>query len=164
MILDTRKTLPGWRILDKYAVRCGGGVNHRVGLHDGILIKDNHLAALGFGKKDIRRALESARALVGPDVPLEIEVENLGELEEALACKPDIVLLDNMSLHEVREAVRRRNEWSPSTLLETSGGVILTTVRNLAETGVDRISIGALTHSAPALDIALDFELVSGEW
>jgi nicotinate-nucleotide pyrophosphorylase (carboxylating) len=163
-ILDTRKTLPGWRRLEKYAVRCGGGFNHRVGLYDGILIKDNHLVALGKGKKEIRRALDLARARAAAGVPVEIEVENLDELDEALGCLPNLVLLDNMSLQEIREAVRRRHAMAPSTLLEVSGGVTLATVRDLAETGVDRISIGALTHSAPTLDIALDFERKSIEF
>jgi nicotinate-nucleotide pyrophosphorylase (carboxylating) len=157
-ILDTRKTLPGFRLLGKYAVRCGGGHNHRAGLHDGILIKDNHLVALGLGQKDIRMALEAARQLAGSAVPLQIEVENLEELDEALWCQPDIVLLDNMSIKQVSEAVKRRDAVAPATLLEASGGVTLATVRDFAETGVNRISIGALTHSAPALDIALDYE------
>jgi nicotinate-nucleotide pyrophosphorylase (carboxylating) len=154
-ILDTRKTTPGWRLLEKYAVRCGGGHNHRMGLYDGILIKDNHLAALGG---DVVRAVESARAKLGETLPLEIEVDTFEQLERALTCKPDMILLDNMSPEQLREAVRRRNEKAPGVLLESSGGVTLETVRARAETGVDRISIGALTHSAPALDIALDYE------
>jgi nicotinate-nucleotide pyrophosphorylase (carboxylating) len=155
-ILDTRKTTPGWRLLEKYAVRCGGGHNHRMGLYDGILIKDNHLAALGG---DVVRAVEAARAKLGETLPLEIEVDTLEQLERALTCKPDMILLDNMSPEQLREAVRRRNEKAPEVLLESSGGITLENVRAVAETGVDRISIGALTHSAPALDIALDYEM-----
>jgi nicotinate-nucleotide pyrophosphorylase (carboxylating) len=156
-VLDTRKTLPGWRLLEKYAVRCGGGHNHRLGLYDGVLIKDNHLAAIGRGIKEIRKAVEAARAVVGPNMPVEVEVDDLDELDEALRCGPDIVLLDNMPPDQLREAVQRRDSLSPRTRLEASGGVTLTTVRAIAETGVDRISIGALTHSSPALDIALDY-------
>ncbi len=156
-ILDTRKTLPGWRLLEKYAVRCGGGHNHRVGLFDGVLIKDNHLSALGHGRKEIRIAVEAARSLHGPKVPVEIEVESLAELDEAFPCGPDIVLLDNMALEAMREAVRRRDAVAPKVLLEASGGVTLATIRAIAETGVDRVSVGALTHSAAALDIALDY-------
>jgi nicotinate-nucleotide pyrophosphorylase (carboxylating) len=156
-VLDTRKTLPGWRLLEKYAVRCGGGHNHRVGLFDGVLIKDNHLSALGHGKKEIRVAVEAARRLHGQAVPVEIEVDTLAELDEALRCGPDIVLLDNMPPDALREAVRRRDALAPKVRLEASGGVTLATVRAVGETGVDRVSIGALTHSAPALDIALDY-------
>jgi nicotinate-nucleotide pyrophosphorylase (carboxylating) len=154
-ILDTRKTTPGWRLLEKYAVRQGGGHNHRMGLYDGILIKDNHLAALGPGKA-ITQAVRSARDHAGHTVPLEIEVDSLEQLDEALRCGPDIVLLDNMPPEQMREAVRRRNAAAPGVLLEASGGVTLATLRAIAETGVDRVSIGALTHSAVALDIALD--------
>jgi nicotinate-nucleotide pyrophosphorylase (carboxylating) len=163
-IFDTRKTTPGWRLLEKYAVRCGGGQNHRMGLYDGILVKDNHLAALGFGKdafKNLMVALhvrhESGMLGRGSLPPLEIEVENLEQLGWAIACIPHFILLDNMSLDQLREAVRARNEKAPQILLEASGGVTLDTVRAIAETGVDRISVGALTHSAPALDIALDY-------
>jgi nicotinate-nucleotide pyrophosphorylase (carboxylating) len=156
-VLDTRKTLPGWRLLEKYAVRCGGGHNHRVGLFDGVLIKDNHLSALGLGRKKFRHAVEAARALHGSAVPIEVEVEGLPELDEALGCAPDIVLLDNMPPDQLREAVRRRDAVTPRVLLEASGGVTLATIRAIAETGVDRVSVGALTHSAPALDIALDY-------
>ena len=156
-VLDTRKTLPGWRLLEKYAVRCGGGHNLRMGLFDGVLIKDNHLAALGLGKKEIRTAIDAARRLHGPAVPIEVEVDNLAELDEALRCGPDIVLLDNMPPELMREAVRRRDAVAPRVRLEASGGVTLATVRAIAETGVDRVSVGALTHSAPALDIALDY-------
>jgi len=156
-ILDTRKTLPGWRLLEKYAVRCGGGLNHRFGLFDGVLIKDNHLWALDPAHKAIRVAVEAARRRHGSGVPVEIEVDNLAELDEALACAPDIVLLDNMPPEQMREAVQRRNATAPRVKLEASGGVTLATVRAIAETGVDRMSVGALTHSSPALDIALDY-------
>ena len=154
-ILDTRKTTPGWRLLEKYAVRMGGGVNHRMGLFDAILIKDNHLAGL---KADLRKAVEMARAYPGNSgLPAEVEVDSLGQLEDALAVRAEIVLLDNMNLDELRAAVARRDAVAPSVLLEASGGVNLFTVRDIASTGVDRISVGALTHSAPALDIALDY-------
>jgi nicotinate-nucleotide pyrophosphorylase (carboxylating) len=156
-VLDTRKTLPGWRLLEKYAVRCGGGHNHRIGLFDGVLIKDNHLWALGQNRKEIRQAVEAARGAHGSEVPLEIEVDNLVELEEALRCRPDIVLLDNMPPDQMRTAVSLRDQIAPTVQLEASGGVTLSTVRAIAETGVDRVSVGALTHSSPALDIALDY-------
>lgn len=154
-ILDTRKTLPGWRLLEKYAVRMGGGANHRLGLFDGILIKDNHLHGLGG---DVRRAVEAARGYSGnAGLPVEVEVESLEQLEQALGVHADIVLLDNMTLDQLRAAVARRDAVAPGVLLEASGGVNLATVRDIAATGVDRISVGALTHSAPALDIALDY-------
>jgi nicotinate-nucleotide pyrophosphorylase (carboxylating) len=156
-LLDTRKTTPGWRLLEKYAVRCGGGHNHRLGLYDGVLIKDNHLAALGPSLDPVAEAVRLARARHGSTVPLEVEVDSLAQLDRALPMRPDIVLLDNMSLADLREAVRRRNATAAGVLLEASGGVNLTTVRAIAETGVDRISVGALTHSAVALDIALDY-------
>lgn len=161
-ILDTRKTTPGWRVLEKYAVRQGGGHNHRQGLFDGVLIKDNHLAALasqGNRLPAIAQAVELARQRVGRTVPLEIEVESLDQLDAALPRRPDIVLLDNMGTRDMAEAVKRRNAVAPEVRLEASGGVTLETVRAIAETGVDRISVGALTHSAPALDIALDYLL-----
>jgi nicotinate-nucleotide pyrophosphorylase (carboxylating) len=157
-ILDTRKTTPGWRLLEKYAVRCGGGHNHRIGLYDGILIKDNHLAALGGGPAAVTDAVRKSRQQVGHSVAIEVEVEDFAQLDAALAECPDIILLDNMSLEQMREAVRRRNAAAPDVKLEASGGVTLQTVRAIAETGVERISVGALTHSAPALDIALDYE------
>jgi nicotinate-nucleotide pyrophosphorylase (carboxylating) len=154
-VLDTRKTTPGWRILEKYAVRCGGGTNHRMGLFDGILIKDNHLAGLCG---DVGKAVEQARAYPGnAGLPVEVEVDTLEQLEVALAVRADIVLLDNMTLEQLRLAVTRRDAVASGVLLEASGGVNLTTVRDIAATGVDRISVGALTHSAVALDIALDY-------
>jgi nicotinate-nucleotide pyrophosphorylase (carboxylating) len=163
-ILDTRKTLPGWRLLEKYAVRQGGGHNHRLGLYDAILIKDNHLAyaaACGskspslkkYGLSDIVRRVSKES-----DLTIEIEVDTLEQLDEVLPARPNIVLLDNMTLDQMREAVRRRNAVAPEVALEASGGVNLQTVRGIAETGVDRISVGALTHSAMALDIGLDYE------
>jgi len=161
-ILDTRKTLPGWRLLQKYAVRCGSGHNHRMGLYDGMLVKDNHLAALGSTSTEAFRSLYQQVLLINPywdrKVPLEIEVESLEQLELAWACLPDIVLLDNMSPEQMRQAASRRNAVGSKALLEASGGITLANVRAVAETGVDRISVGALTHSAPALDIALDYE------
>jgi nicotinate-nucleotide pyrophosphorylase (carboxylating) len=157
-ILDTRKTLPGWRLLEKYAVRQGGGHNHRLGLYDGILIKDNHLAARGQSARAVAEQAQAWRNQRQQLVPLEIEVDTLDQLDDVLGCRPDIVLLDNMTPEQLREAVRRRNDQAPGVLLEASGGVTLATVRAVAETGVDRVSIGALTHSAPALDIALDYQ------
>jgi nicotinate-nucleotide pyrophosphorylase (carboxylating) len=157
-ILDTRKTTPGYRPLEKYAVRCGGGHNHRMGLYDGILIKDNHLASLGPDPEVITTILRTIRFQVGAGVSIEIEVDSLEQVERALNGKPNIILLDNMPLDQLREAVRQRNEAAPDVQLEASGGVNLGTVRSIAETGVDRISVGALTHSAAALDIALDYQ------
>jgi nicotinate-nucleotide pyrophosphorylase (carboxylating) len=148
-ITCTRKTTPGLRALEKYAVRCGGGINHRYGLDDAILIKDNHIAACG----GIGPALQRAKAAAGHLVKIEIEVDTLAQLDEALPYAPDVVLLDNFSLDDLRLAVIRAKR---QVLLEASGGVTLETVRAIAETGVDVISSGALTHSAPVLDIGLD--------
>jgi nicotinate-nucleotide pyrophosphorylase (carboxylating) len=156
-VLDTRKTMPGWRVLEKYAVRCGGGDNHRMGLDSAILIKDNHLAALGSGAQAVSEAVKRARAAHGTSIPIEVEVDTLQQLDVALAEKPDVVLLDNMKPDEMREAVRRRAALAPGVKLEASGGVTLATLRAIAETGVDRVSVGALTHSAPALDVGLDY-------
>ncbi len=156
-ILDTRKTTPGWRLLEKYAVRGGGGVNHRVGLYDAILIKDNHIAGID-GPNPVRRAVELARAYPGNEgLSVEVEVDSIAQLREVLEAKPEIVLLDNMSVTQMRQCMSIRDRLSPSTLLEASGGVTLESLRAIAETGVDRISIGALTHSAPAFDIGLDY-------
>jgi nicotinate-nucleotide pyrophosphorylase (carboxylating) len=155
-ILDTRKTTPGWRLLEKYAVRCGGGHNHRMGLFDGILIKDNHLAATA-GQFDIAAAAIKAKEFTRGAVPIEVEVDTLAQLRQVLSVKPSIVLLDNMTPEQLCSAVAIRNEIAPGVQLEASGGVTLATVRAIALTGVDRISVGALTHSAPALDIALDY-------
>jgi nicotinate-nucleotide pyrophosphorylase (carboxylating) len=160
-ILDTRKTTPGWRALEKYAVRCGGGQNHRMSLNDAILIKDNHLAFLASGGDPIGLAVKLAREGAPKGTKfIEVEVDTLEQLDRALEVKPDIILVDNLGPEKLAEAVRRRNDRAPGVLLEASGGVNLSTVRALAETGVDRISVGALTHSAPALDIGLDFDRV----
>ncbi len=148
-IVCTRKTTPGLRALEKYAVRCGGGTNHRFGLDDAILIKDNHVAACG----GVGRALERARAGAGHLMKIEVEVDSLHQLDEAVPFGPDVIMLDNFSLADLAEAVRRVAGRIP---LEASGGVTLSTVRAIAETGVDAISVGALTHSAPVLDIGLD--------
>ena len=148
-IIDTRKTTPGLRLLEKYAVRCGGGSNHRFGLDDAVLIKDNHVAACGGVAEAVRRA----RAHVGHMVKIEVEVDTLAQLHAALAERPDIVMLDNFSLDDLAEAVRIADR---RVTLEASGGVNLRTVRAIAQTGVDLISVGALTHSAPVLDIGLD--------
>jgi len=157
VLLDTRKTTPGWRMLEKYAVRMGGGTNHRMGLYDGILIKDNHLSGVGNVEYPITDAIRQTRAAYGDSLPIEIEVDTLIQLEEALSSKPDIVLLDNMTPEQLRLAIKRRDAVSPKTLLEASGGVTLETVRSIVESGVDRVSVGALTHSATALDIGLDY-------
>ncbi len=161
-IYDTRKTTPGWRALEKYAVRCGGGRNHRFGLYDAVLIKDNHLAwlqaAAGPGAADpIMTAVTAARAQAPAGTVVEVEVDSLDQFDVALRCGPDLILVDNLSPSQVAEAVRRRDAVAPRILLEASGGVTLANVADLAATGVDRISVGALTHSAPALDLALDF-------
>jgi len=154
-ILDTRKTTPGWRTFEKYAVACGGGQNHRFGLFDLVLIKDNHLAALRAEKPNpIAAAVERARAKY-PNLKVEVEADKLDQVRQALDAGADIVLLDNMSLGELGNAVRLARG---RARLEASGGVNLQTVRAIAETGVDFISVGALTHSARAVDIALDFE------
>jgi nicotinate-nucleotide pyrophosphorylase (carboxylating) len=151
VITDTRKTTPGLRALEKYAVRCGGGVNHRFGLDDAILIKDNHVAAAGGVAAAIRRA----KAAAGHLVKIEAEVDSLAQLDETLAERPDVIMLDNFSLADLAAAVARAKG---EVVLEASGGVTLQTVRAIAETGVDVISVGALTHSAPVLDIGLDAE------
>ncbi len=158
-ILDTRKTLPGIRELQKYAVRCGGGTNHRMGLFDAVLIKDNHLAWWsGDGEKTLANAVVTARQAVSPEVIIEIEVDSLDQFSDAIQGDPDIVLLDNMNLDQLREAVSLRNQYKPAVQLEASGGVNLDTITDIAATEVDRISIGALTHSAVALDIGFDWK------
>lgn len=149
-ISDTRKTMPGLRALDKYAVRVGGGMNHRFGLYDAVLIKDNHLAAVG----DIAEAVTAARAKVRPGVMIEVEVVSLEQLAQVLQTDADRILLDNMGPELLRQAVEMADG---RITLEASGGVTLENVRLLAETGVDIISVGWITHSAPQLDIALDF-------
>lgn len=157
-IYDTRKTTPGWRILEKYAVRSGGGCNHRRGLFDAVLIKDNHRVLLQRQGKRLADAVAAARAAVATGVPVILEVDQLEQLDEALFASPDVILLDNMNVEQLREAVRRRGRYTPHIPLEASGGVGLHNIRAIAETGVDRVSIGALTHSAAALDVSLDFE------
>ncbi|WP_345785285.1 carboxylating nicotinate-nucleotide diphosphorylase, partial [Roseisolibacter sp. H3M3-2] len=151
-ILDTRKTTPGWRKLEKFAVRAGGGMNHRLDLASAVLIKDNHLAAVDG---DVAFAVRRARDLAPDGARVEVECDTLPQVEAALAAGADVVMLDNMTLGAMREAVRL---CEGRAITEASGGVRLETVREIAETGVHWISVGALTHSAPALDLALDFE------
>jgi nicotinate-nucleotide pyrophosphorylase (carboxylating) len=154
VVRDTRKTTPGLRDLEKYAVRCGGGENHRLGLGDAALVKDNHVAAAG----GIRPAVDAVRA-AAPAVPLEVECDTLDELRDALAADVELILLDNMSLEDLRAAVALRNDrpaGSPPVRLEASGGLRLADARDVALTGVDYLAVGALTHSSPALDLGLD--------
>jgi nicotinate-nucleotide pyrophosphorylase (carboxylating) len=152
-VLDTRKTLPGWRVLDKYATAVGGAVNHRLGLYDGVLIKDNHVAAAG----GVAAAVRAARAAAPPGLRLEVEVESAEQAEEALAAGAEWLLLDNRSLDELRALAARFRD---RAVLEASGGVTLANVRAVAETGVHYVSAGALTHSAPAADLALEISRV----
>jgi nicotinate-nucleotide pyrophosphorylase (carboxylating) len=147
VILDTRKTTPGWRVLEKCAVRCGGGTNHRTGLYDMVLIKDNHIAAAG----SIPAAIERCRS---SRLPMEVETQTLADVEEAIAAGAKRILLDNMTVSQMRKAVALARG---RATLEASGGVNLSNVRRVAQAGVDYISVGAITHSAPAADIALDF-------
>lgn len=154
-IVDTRKTTPGLRSLDKQAVRDGGGSNHRLGLFDGVMIKDNHIAALG-GDRALGEAVARARRDIPHTVKIEVEVANLDQLRLALESGAEIIMLDNMSVEMMRAAVAIT---AGRAILEASGGITLATVRAVAETGVDLISVGALTHSAPALDISLDLQL-----
>jgi nicotinate-nucleotide pyrophosphorylase (carboxylating) len=149
-VRDTRKTTPGLRQLEKYAVRCGGGINHRMGLGDAALVKDNHVAAAG----GITAAIQAVRA-AAPDLPLEVECDDLGQVRDALAAGAGLILLDNMGLADLRAAVALARR-CPETRLEASGGLRLDTARAVAETGVDFIAVGALTHSSPALDLGLD--------
>jgi nicotinate-nucleotide pyrophosphorylase (carboxylating) len=151
-ILDTRKTTPGWRLLEKYAVRAGGGTNHRLSLSSAVLIKDNHLAAVDG---DVGIAVRRARELAPAGTKIEVECDRLEQVEAALAARADIIMLDNMTPAEMARGVALVNG---RAITEASGGVALDSVRRIAETGVDWISVGALTHSAPALDLALDFE------
>ncbi len=151
-ILDTRKTTPGWRLLEKYAVRAGGGTNHRQDLSSAVLIKDNHLSALDG---DVELAIRRARDLVPPGIKVEVECDTLDQVRAAVGGKADIILLDNMPPAKMREAV---DLIAGQAIVEASGGVRLDTVREIAESGVDWISVGALTHSAKALDLGLDFE------
>lgn len=149
-IVDTRKTIAAHRMLDKYAVTCGGGQNHRMGLYDGVLIKDNHIAIAG----SITLAVERARAVTPLLTKIEVECDTLAQVREAIAARADMILLDNMSLEQIKEAVALTRIANIAT--EASGNVSLSTVRNIAQTGVDYISVGKLTHSAPAVDIGLD--------
>ena len=171
-ILDTRKTTPGWRRIEKYAVACGGGGNHRMGLYDAVMIKDNHIAMYGnhIDNHDlsVSQAVELAQKWIaenharlpnGKDTVIQIEVDRIEQLEIALTANPDIVLLDNMTTQQLSECVALRNSEKPKVLLEASGGVNLDTVAAIAATGVERISIGALTHSATNFDIGLDWKL-----
>ena len=164
-IYDTRKTVPGWRLLDKYAVRMGGGWNHRTGLYDAILVKDNHLAALRAAGLGPDAAVRRARAFVEKTFPpsrsqsmvVEIEIDSFAQLAAVLAAGPDVVLLDNMHVDELVRCVAERNRLAPQVVLEASGGIRPETVPAIAATGVDRVSTGWPTHHAPWLDIALDW-------
>jgi nicotinate-nucleotide pyrophosphorylase (carboxylating) len=164
-IYDTRKTTPGWRRLEKYAVRQGGGRNHRTGLFDAVLIKDNHLAQAADQGMSPATAVAKAREFLHqflakqetPHIPVEIEVDTLDQFSAVLPMNPEIILLDNMTIEQLQSAVERRNAAGANCELEASGGVSLNTIRAIAEAGVDRISVGALTHSATSLDIGLDW-------
>ena len=153
-ILDTRKPTPGWRALEKYAVACGGGTNHRVGLHDQLMIKDNPLAVVGG---DVAEAIRLARE-ASPELKIEVEADTVDQAQRAAVAGADMILLDNMNCDELRAAIRRIDR---RARIEASGGVTLETAREIAETGVDFISVGALTHSAPSGDIARDFDPVA---
>jgi nicotinate-nucleotide pyrophosphorylase (carboxylating) len=165
-ICDTRKTIPGLRTLQKYATRCGGALLHRIGLFDAVLLKDNHLGAFEAGTLTARVRRASIAARVAGEISfVECEVDSLGQLDELLSLEKgvlDMILLDNMDPATLAEAVRRRNARASGVLLEASGGVTLATVRAIAESGVDRISVGAITHSAPAVDIGLDMRTEAG--
>jgi nicotinate-nucleotide pyrophosphorylase (carboxylating) len=150
-IYDTRKTIPGWRELDKYAVRCGGGSNHRMGLYDAVLLKDNHWAA----GQDVEAGVRASRRLYR-GIVVEVEADDLSQVERALEIGADIILLDNMKPARLRRAIALIRSRNPATQIEISGGVSLSTIRSLAKLGPDRISIGRITHSAPALDLGLD--------
>ncbi|MTI18704.1 carboxylating nicotinate-nucleotide diphosphorylase [Rhodobacteraceae bacterium RKSG542] len=152
-VVCTRKTTPGLRAFEKYAVRCGGGANHRFGLDDAILIKDNHIAVAG----GVVTAIERARAFAGHLVRVEVEVDTLDQMREALTANPDVIMLDNMGPDMLREAVRINDG---QAVLEASGGVNLSTIQAIAETGVDLVSVGWITHSAPVLDLGLDIEIL----
>ncbi|MEM9587859.1 MAG: carboxylating nicotinate-nucleotide diphosphorylase [Planctomycetota bacterium] len=165
-LYDTRKTTPGWRRLEKYAVHCGGGNNHRTGLFDGFLIKDNHLALGGTGADKLPASEAAKRAIQwrggtvdnmqAPGI-VEIEVDGLDQLEDVLPASPDIVLVDNFTIEQLRQAVRMRDRMNPAVQLEASGNVKIDTIAEIASTGVDRISSGALTHQATWLDLGLDW-------
>jgi len=168
-VYDTRKTTPGWRRLEKYAARCGGACNHRTGLFDAILIKDNHLAQRAAASSDVAAAVKDARNFLKEyrgaaeidQLLVEVEVDTLDQLSTVLPAGPDIVLLDNMPAAKLREAVKMRDSLAPNVELEASGGVCFETLREIAGTGVERISVGALTHSVRSLDIGLDWKNVS---
>jgi len=152
-IMDTRKTTPGLRILEKYAVGAGGGTNHRLGLHDQILIKDNHLAALGYNWEAVARTIEASR---GKNIKAEVEVQDLDQFKRVIGLNPDIIMLDNMGLKDIKAAVALRDEGHHGVKLEVSGGVNLKNAKTIAATGIDMISVGALTHSVKALDFSLE--------
>lgn len=156
-ILDTRKTIPGLRLAQKYAVLCGGGRNHRIGLYDGILVKENHIAAAGGIGPAVRAARE-----IAPGVPVEVEVETLDELTQAFDADADMALLDEFTLAQLREAVRRNRERTRPLKLEASGGIDFRTLRDVAETGVDFVSIGSITKHVKAVDLSMRMELASG--
>lgn len=151
-LVDTRKTTPGHRLLEKYAVRCGGGHNHRLGLYDAVMIKDNHIKAAG----GIRKAVAAARSAIPHTMKIEVEVESLAEVNEALEARADIVMLDNMQPADMKEAVAIIKSSSPHIIIEASGGINLNTIYDIAQTGVDVISVGGLTSSVQSLDISLD--------
>jgi nicotinate-nucleotide pyrophosphorylase (carboxylating) len=157
-LVDTRKTTPGHRLLEKYAVRVGGGSNHRFGLYDAVMIKDNHIKGAG----GITAAVQAARKVIPHTMKIEVETESLIQVEEALACMADIIMLDNMSYELMKEAVDRIKSRSPHVIVEASGGVKLDTVRAIAACGVDVISVGGLTYSFQALDISLDLNAKKG--
>ena len=161
VVRDTRKTLPGLRAVEKYAVRCGGGSNHRMSLSDAVLVKDNHVAAFGGVGSAVRAALSGARSVwtAYEPLPVEVEVDDLSELDEALAAGAKLILVDNMALADIEEAVARARR--AGAKVEASGGITLANARSVAECGVDYIAVGALTHSAPALDIGLDWEALA---
>ena len=150
-ILDTRKTLPGWRMLEKYAVRCGGGSNHRMGLYDAVMVKDNHW----LRPRDFAQAVQALRSR-HPRLPFILEADGLGQVRQGLELGADVILLDNMPRPRLRQAIRLIRRTSPKTLIEVSGGVGLKGLKRLARLGPDRISVGRITHSAPALDLGLD--------
>ncbi len=158
-LVDTRKTTPGHRMLEKYAVRVGGGHNHRYGLYDAVMIKDNHIKGAG----GIAQAIKSARANIPHTMKIEVEVESFEQLEEALAAGPDLIMLDNMEPGQMEQAVRRIKNQAPHIMVEASGSVSLDSVRLIAETGVDVISVGRLTYSVQALDISLDLNEQKGQ-
>jgi nicotinate-nucleotide pyrophosphorylase (carboxylating) len=171
-LCDTRKTTPGWRHLEKFAVRCGGGKNHRIGLYDAVLIKDNHLAVLRLEgdspETAVRRAIRQARSWIADNAQLlphgertwiEVEVDRMEMLPAALEEHPDMVLLDNMTTDQLTSAVQLRDRLAPAVILEASGGINLQTIARVAATGVERISVGAVTHSATNFDIGLDWQL-----